>query len=68
MAYSKAKLKSSGDKVSHCFRSFWIGKLSEKIFLKVWNLERSVVPRYFQGVQKRTACVQMIFKVNKGLF
>jgi hypothetical protein len=30
MAYSKAKLKSSGDKASHCFRSVWIGKLSDK--------------------------------------
>jgi hypothetical protein len=27
MAYSKAKLKSSGD-VAPCFRPFWIGKLS----------------------------------------
>jgi hypothetical protein len=27
MAYSKAKLKSSGDKASPCFRPFWIGKL-----------------------------------------
>jgi hypothetical protein len=26
MAYSKAKLKSSGDRAS-CFRPFWIGKL-----------------------------------------
>jgi hypothetical protein len=24
MAYSKAKLKSSGDKASPCFRPFWI--------------------------------------------
>jgi hypothetical protein len=30
MAYSKAKLKSSGDKASPCFRPFWIGKLSAK--------------------------------------
>jgi hypothetical protein len=30
MAYSKAKLKSSGDKASPCFRPFWIGKLSDK--------------------------------------
>jgi hypothetical protein len=27
MAYSKAKLKSSGDKTCPCFRPFWIGKL-----------------------------------------
>jgi hypothetical protein len=31
MAYSKAKLKSSGDKASPCFRPFWIGKLVAKI-------------------------------------
>jgi hypothetical protein len=30
MAYSKAKLKSSGDKASPCFRPVWIGKLSDK--------------------------------------
>jgi hypothetical protein len=30
MAYSKAKLKSSGDKASPCFILFWIGKISEK--------------------------------------
>jgi hypothetical protein len=30
MAYSKAKLNSSGDKASPCFRPFWIGKLSDK--------------------------------------
>jgi hypothetical protein len=27
MTYSKAKLKSRGDKASPCFRPFWIGKL-----------------------------------------
>jgi hypothetical protein len=30
MAYSKAKLKSSGDGAYHCFRPFWTGKLSDK--------------------------------------
>jgi hypothetical protein len=30
MAYSKAKLKSSGDKAYPCFRPFCIGKLSDK--------------------------------------
>jgi hypothetical protein len=30
MAYSKAKLKSSGDRASPCFRPFWIGNLSDK--------------------------------------
>jgi hypothetical protein len=34
MAYSKAKLKSSGDKASPCFRPFWIGKLSDKCLPK----------------------------------
>jgi hypothetical protein len=29
MACSKAKLKNSGDKASHCLRPFWIGKLSD---------------------------------------
>jgi len=28
MAYSKAKLKSSGDKTSPCFRPFWIWNAS----------------------------------------
>jgi hypothetical protein len=37
MAYSKAKLESSGDKASACFRPFWIGKLSDKC-LPVWSL------------------------------
>jgi hypothetical protein len=31
MAYSKAKLKNSGDKASF-FRPFWLGKLSDEIF------------------------------------
>jgi hypothetical protein len=35
MAYSKAKLKSSGDRASPYFRPFWIGKLSEKC-LPIW--------------------------------
>jgi hypothetical protein len=30
MAYSNAKLKSSGVRASPCFRPFWIGKLSDK--------------------------------------
>jgi hypothetical protein len=30
MAYSKAKLKSSGDRASPYFSPFWIGKLSEQ--------------------------------------
>jgi hypothetical protein len=31
MAYSKAKLKSKGDKASPCFKPFGIEKLSEEI-------------------------------------
>jgi hypothetical protein len=38
MAYSKAKLKSSGDKVSPYFRPFWIGRLSNKC-LPIWTLK-----------------------------
>jgi hypothetical protein len=34
MAYSKAKLKSSGDKASPCFRPFWIGKLSDRCLFR----------------------------------
>jgi hypothetical protein len=30
MAYSKAKLKSNGDRASPCFRPFWIGDVSDK--------------------------------------
>jgi hypothetical protein len=30
MAYSKAKLKSSGDKASPCHTTIWIEKLSDK--------------------------------------
>jgi hypothetical protein len=30
MAYSTAKLKSSGDRATPYFRQFWIGKLSDK--------------------------------------
>jgi hypothetical protein len=37
MAYSKAKLKSGGDRASPCFRPFWIGKLSDKC-LPIWTL------------------------------
>jgi hypothetical protein len=33
MAYSKAKLKSSDEKASPCFRPFCIGKLSDKCFI-----------------------------------
>jgi hypothetical protein len=37
MVYSKAKLKSSADKLSPCVRPFWIGKLSDKC-LPIWTL------------------------------
>jgi len=30
MAYSKAKLKSNGDRVSPCFKPFLIGNMSDK--------------------------------------
>jgi hypothetical protein len=30
MAYTKAKLKRSGDKASPCFRRFWTGKITDK--------------------------------------
>jgi hypothetical protein len=33
MAYSKAKLKSSADKASHCLRPFWIGNPQTNIYL-----------------------------------
>jgi hypothetical protein len=33
MVYSQAKLKSSGDKASPCFKPFWIEKLSDKCLL-----------------------------------
>jgi hypothetical protein len=36
MAYSNAKLKSSGDRASY-FRPFWIGKLSDNC-LAIWTL------------------------------
>ena len=29
MAYSKARLKSNGDKTSHCFKPFLIGNMSD---------------------------------------
>jgi hypothetical protein len=37
MAYSKVKLKSSGDIAALCFISFWIGKLSDRC-LPIWTL------------------------------
>jgi hypothetical protein len=36
MAYSKAKLKSSSDRASTCFRPFWIGQL---LTIKYINLQ-----------------------------
>jgi hypothetical protein len=33
MAYSKAKLKNSGDNTSRCFKPFWLGKLPDKVYL-----------------------------------
>jgi hypothetical protein len=37
MAYSEAKLKSSDDKASPCFRPFFIENLSDKC-LPIWTL------------------------------
>jgi hypothetical protein len=37
MVYSKAKLKSNGDKVSLCFRPFWMINLLDR-FLPIWTL------------------------------
>jgi hypothetical protein len=36
MAYSKAKLKSSGDKASPCFRPFWKRKLKINVHLLLY--------------------------------
>jgi hypothetical protein len=36
MAYYKAKLKSSSNKGSPCFRPFWIGKLSDTFHLSTF--------------------------------
>jgi len=35
MAYSKAKLKSNGNKASPCFKPFLIGNMSDKCLLTV---------------------------------
>jgi hypothetical protein len=35
MSYSKAKLKSSGDKSSPCFNSLWIAKLSGYLLVQI---------------------------------
>jgi hypothetical protein len=37
MTYSKAKLKSSGNKAYPCFRPFWVAKLTDKC-LPIWTL------------------------------
>jgi hypothetical protein len=37
MVYSKAKLKSSGDRVSPCFKPLLIGNMSDR-FLRTWTL------------------------------
>jgi hypothetical protein len=46
MAYSKAKLKSSDDKVSPCFRPFWIQSALLN-FLLLKYLFVTVIPKYF---------------------
>jgi hypothetical protein len=40
MAYSKAKLKSSGDKASPCFRPFWIENY-ESLFIPDCHIYRT---------------------------
>jgi hypothetical protein len=50
MAYSKAKVKSSGDTASPCFRPFWIGQLFtiKYINLEIVNHRRySIRNKYF---------------------
>jgi hypothetical protein len=47
MAYSKAKLKSSGDKASPCFRPFWMGKLSHKCLPLQTSLHVSISSTVF---------------------
>jgi hypothetical protein len=45
MAYSKANLKSSGDKASPCFRPFLIQFALDCLLLK--HLFVTVIPKYF---------------------
>jgi hypothetical protein len=52
MAYSKAKLKSSGDKASPCFRPFWIGKLSDRCF-NIFHTIISINSDYFPKQLKK---------------
>jgi hypothetical protein len=42
MAYSKAKLKSNGDRASPCFKPFLIGNVSDKFLLTLTLLYVSV--------------------------
>jgi hypothetical protein len=50
MAYSKAKLKSNGDKASPCFRPFWIGNVRYINIPNEWlyTAARASVPPQFQ--------------------
>jgi hypothetical protein len=43
MAYFKAKLKTSGDRASPCFRQFWIG---QSLTIKDINLQTVNHPSY----------------------
>jgi hypothetical protein len=57
MAYSKAKLKSSGDKASPCFRPFWIGKLSDRclnLLKLLYLINNSYFVTYTYHVQRGT--------------
>jgi hypothetical protein len=59
MAHSKAKLKSSGDIASPCFRPFWIGKLSDKFHIK--NVNTSSFNTDFSVMFK---CTQKLYNVT----
>jgi hypothetical protein len=53
MAYSKAKLKSSGDGASPCFRPFWIGKLSDNsVDIVKFALRTVIVAEFYPLIRK----------------
>ena len=70
MAYSKAKLKSNGDKTSY-FIPFLIGKLSEKC-LPTWTLIQVsfrhvfVSPAIFTGIPNTMRLLHKISLVERG--
>jgi len=54
MAYSKAKLKSNGDRASPCFKPFLIGYISDK-FLPTQTLLYVSVRHVFEVLEKYNA-------------